>query len=95
MSWYRVYEIYVLRVGQLFLQQNIDSIYPSAGMGTGSNNNPYYASSPDGINWTPRQTFTTSVFGIGYPLQREKTFSITNTNWTGRSTQQNFRIVSV
>ena len=31
MSWYRVYEIDVLRVGQLFLQQNIDSIYPSAG----------------------------------------------------------------
>ena len=64
-------------------------------MGTGTNTNPYYASSPDGINWTPRQTFTTSVIGIGYPLQREKTFSITNTNWTGRSTQQNFRIVSV
>ena len=31
MSWYRVYEIDVLRVGQLFIQQNIDSIYPSAG----------------------------------------------------------------
>ena len=31
MSWYRVYEIDVLRVGQLYLQQNIDSIYPSAG----------------------------------------------------------------
>jgi hypothetical protein len=64
-------------------------------MGSGTNSNPFYASSPDGLNWTPRQTFGTAVFGIGYPLQREKNFTITNSNWTGRSTQQNFRIVSV
>ena len=63
-------------------------------MGNGVNAYPYYASSPDGVNWTGRQTFTTSAFSVGNQLQREKTFNITNTNWTGRSTQQNFRIVS-
>lgn len=64
-------------------------------MGSSTAAFPYYVSSPDGLTWTPRQTFTTSVRGIGYPLQREKTYTITNTNWTGRTTQQNFRIVSV
>jgi hypothetical protein len=63
-------------------------------MGNGVNAYPYYASSPDGVNWTGRQTFTTSAFSIGNQLQREKNFNITNTNWTGRSTQQNFRIIS-
>jgi len=64
-------------------------------MGSSTAAFPYYVSSPDGLTWTPRQTFTTSVRGIGYPLQREKNYTITNTNWTGRTTQQNFRIVSV
>ena len=48
MSWYRTYEIDILRVGQLFIQQNIDSVYPSAG-------NILYTDGSGGTYWSTLQ----------------------------------------
>jgi hypothetical protein len=49
MSWYRTYEIDILRVGQLFIQQNIDSVYPSAG-------NILYTDGSGGTYWSSLQS---------------------------------------
>lgn len=55
---------------------------------------PFFATSPDGQNWMGRTVFSTNAFAIDYQLQREKTYTIQNTHWTGRSSQQTFRILS-
>ena len=63
--------------------------------GNGVAASPYYATSVDGVNWIGRgNVMATSVYHIAYPLQREKNYSITNTQWTGRTTTQNFRVIS-
>ena len=49
MSWYRTYEIDILRVGKLFIQQNIDSVYPSAG-------NILYTDGSGGTYWSSLQS---------------------------------------
>jgi len=49
MSWYRTFEIDILRVGQLFIQQNIDSVYPSAG-------NILYTDGSGGTYWSSLQS---------------------------------------
>lgn len=48
--------------------------------------------SPDGVNWTISRTFTTYVNAIAFQ-NREKTFTISNSHWTGRTSQQTFRIL--
>ena len=50
------------------------------------------ATSPDGVNWTTRRSCTTGVYAFGFQ-QREKTLTINNSQWTGRTSQQNFRIL--
>lgn len=63
--------------------------------GNGISATPYYATSVDGVNWVGRgNVMVNSVNHIAYPLQREKNYSITNTQWTGRTTTQNFRVIS-
>ncbi len=59
----------------------------------GSSNIPYFLSSPDGITWTGRTNFTSSIQVIAMQT-RERNFTINNSNWTGRTSQQNFRIIS-
>ena len=58
---------------------------------TGQNVN-FTATSPDGVNWTAGRVFTTNAIVIGYQ-NREKTFTISNSHWTGRTSQQTFRIL--
>ena len=48
--------------------------------------------SPDGVNWTISRTFTQQVNAIAFQ-NREKTFTISNSHWTGRTSQQTFRIL--
>jgi hypothetical protein len=57
------------------------------------------ATSPDGINWTPRRILTGAVntgslgcFALGFQT-REKTLTVNNAQWTGRTSQQNFRVI--
>lgn len=84
------------------------TVFPTSAYGVGWNSTtgqwiagsftqaaPYYATCFDGVNWIGRGSLMTGgVYAIGYQLQREKTYTITNTQWTGRSTTQNFRILS-
>ena len=58
---------------------------------TGTNIN-FTATSTDGVNWTAGRVFTTNAIVIGFQ-NREKTFTISNTQWTGRTSQQTFRIL--
>ena len=51
-----------------------------------------HVTSPDGINWTSRKILSTGCFALGFQ-QREKTLTINNSQWTGRTSQQNFRIL--
>lgn len=60
----------------------------------GASNAPFFLSSSDGINWIGRQNFTTSATCVAIENRPEKTFTINNTHWTGRTSQQTFRILS-
>lgn len=60
----------------------------------GASNAPFFLSSPDGINWISRQNFTTSATCVAMENRPEKTFVINNAHWTGRTSQQTFRILS-
>jgi hypothetical protein len=54
------------------------------------------ATSPDGVNWSVRKVFGVGAGAACYALayqQREKTLTINNSQWTGRTSQQNFRIL--
>ena len=51
-----------------------------------------YATSSDGVNWTARKILTSGCFAVGFQ-QREKLLTINNSQWTGRTSQQNFRIL--
>ena len=57
----------------------------------GGDNN-VQATSPDGVNWTVRKVFSTATYAIGFQ-QREKLLTINNAQWTGRTSQQNFRVI--
>jgi hypothetical protein len=57
----------------------------------GGDNN-VQATSPDGVNWTVRKVHSTACYALAYQ-QREKTLTINNSQWTGRTSQQNFRIL--
>ena len=52
----------------------------------------FTATSPDGVNWTAGRSFTTNANTVAFQT-REKTFTISNTQWTGRTSQQTFRIL--
>jgi hypothetical protein len=52
----------------------------------------FTATSPDGVNWTAGRSFTTNANTVAFQ-SREKTFTISNTQWTGRTSQQTFRIL--
>jgi hypothetical protein len=62
MSWFRVYEIDILRVGQLYLQQGIDSLYPAPGTVLTSDGS-------GGTFWTPvggsQAALTSTILGLG------------------------------
>ena len=58
----------------------------------GGTNTYYFATSADGINWVSRNAFTSTVYAV-VAQNREKTFQINNTQWTGRTSQQTFRIL--
>jgi hypothetical protein len=51
------------------------------------------ANSPDGVNWTTRTPFTTGCYSLAFQGPKERTYTISNTQWTGRTSQQTFRIL--
>ena len=57
----------------------------------GGDNNTQ-ATSPDGVNWTVRKVHSSACFALAFAY-REKTLTINNSQWTGRTSQQNFRLI--
>jgi hypothetical protein len=68
MSWYRSFEIDILRVGELHIQQNIDSIYPLAGtvLYTDGSGNTFWSTGGAGGGGTlTQQNLNSTVDGLG------------------------------
>lgn len=63
------------------------SLWVATGQGVGIT-----ATSPDGVNWTSGRSFTINANTVAFQT-REKTYTISNTQWTGRTSQQTFRIL--
>lgn len=59
----------------------------------GSSAAPSTAFSVDGINWTSNNIFGTQSFCVAYQGPLDKTYTVNNAHWTGRTSQQNFRII--
>jgi hypothetical protein len=64
----------------------------NSGSGAGAGN--HIATSPDGINWATRYTTTMhGVSALAFQGPREKVYTISNAQWTGRTSQQTFRVL--
>ena len=58
-----------------------------------ASNLPSTAFSVDGINWTSNNIFGTQGFCVAYQGPLDKTYTVNNVHWTGRTSHQKFRIV--
>lgn len=58
-----------------------------------ASNLPSTAFSVDGINWTSNNSFGTQGFCVAYQGPLDKTYIVNNAHWTGRTSQQTFRII--
>lgn len=62
--------------------------------GTGAASGNHIATSVDGVNWTTRYTTTMhGVSALAFQGPREKVYTISNAQWTGRTSQQQFRVL--
>jgi len=70
------------------------SYFCAVGSNTSATSGNYIATSYDGQNWTTRYTTTMhGVSALAFQGPREKVYTISNAQWTGRTSQQQFRVL--
>ena len=70
------------------------SYFCAVGSNTSATSGNHIATSPDGVNWTSRYTTTMhGVSALAFQGPREKVYTISNAQWTGRTSQQQFRVL--
>ena len=70
------------------------SYFCAVGSNSTSTSGNHIATSPDGINWATRYTTTMhGVSALAFQGPREKVYTISNAQWTGRTSQQTFRVL--
>ena len=70
------------------------SYFCAVGSNTSATSGNHIATSVDGVNWTTRYTTTMhGVSALAFQGPREKVYTISNAQWTGRTSQQQFRVL--
>jgi hypothetical protein len=70
------------------------SYFCAVGSNTSATSGNHIATSYDGQNWTTRYTTTMhGVSALAFQGPREKVYTISNAQWTGRTSQQQFRVL--
>ena len=70
------------------------SYFCAVGSNTSATSGNHIATSVDGVNWVTRYTTTMhGVSALAFQGPREKVYTISNAQWTGRTSQQQFRVL--
>jgi len=83
----------------LFFAQGLNvawngSYFCAVGSNSSATSGNHIATSYDGQNWTTRYTTTMhGVSALAFQGPREKVYTISNAQWTGRTSQQQFRVL--